>query len=280
MKLIDKLGNIIYTPIELLTDLAKEPLKRWEHKRSIERIDAEAQARIKEKNAEVDLIIKKERTLAEIEEFKKDKELEREKARIDAEAQARAQARIKEKNAEVDLMIKKERALAEIEEFKKDKELERMKAVSEAIMKYQDQLTRLNVNAINAIGHMQLDLRERAQQLVCEKSIIYIKMQKKAFEEAENDLKRIEKDFHENDRAREILMNAVGKRLVNIIDTATKFLIELNEDIKKLNHSISLLAEQGQIFIEHHLKKFHVIEGDTIDIKKLEGGKDIKDFST
>ena len=54
-----------------------------------------------------------------------------------------------------------ELAIAEIDEWKKDKEFERMKKTTEAIMSYQEQLTKLNVNASNAIGHMQLELRER-----------------------------------------------------------------------------------------------------------------------
>jgi len=231
LDMFDKLDDTVYEPIKLITDWAKEPLRRWKHKRDIEkerlRIDVETENRIKEKEAEVELTIKKETEI--------------------------------------------KRILIEIEEFKKDKEFERMKAVSEAIMKYQEELTRLNVNAINAIGHMQLDLREKAQQLVYDKTIRYKELQDQAIAEAANDLKRIEKDFKENDRAKDILIKAVDKRLANIINTAQNFLIELNEDIKSLNNSISLLAEQGQIFIESHLEKFHVIEATTTEIKRIEG---------
>ena len=231
LDMFDKLDDIIYKPIELVTDWAKEPLRRWEDKRNIEK----------------------------------------ERARIDAETQSR----IKEKEAEVELAIKKEteikRILVEIEEFKKDKEFERMKAVSEAIMKYQEVLTRLNVDAINAIGHMQLDLREKAQQLVYDKTIRYKELQDQAIAEAEKDLKRIEDDFQENNIAKDILIKAVDKRLANIIDTAHNFLIELNADIKLLNQSITLLAEQGQRFIESHLEKFHVIEATTVEMDRIEG---------
>jgi len=68
--MFDKLDDIIYKPIELVTDWAKEPLRRWEHKRNIEqeraRIDAEIQNRIKEKEAEVDLVIKKKTEIRRI----------------------------------------------------------------------------------------------------------------------------------------------------------------------------------------------------------------------
>lgn len=238
--IFDKLDDIIYKPIELVTDWAKEPLRRWEHRRNIEqeraRIDAETQNRIKEKEAEVELVIKKETEIRRI--------------------------------------------LVEIEEFKKDKEFERMKAVSEAIMKYQEELTRLNVNAINAMGHMQLDLREKAQQLVYDKTIRYKELQDQAIAEAAHDLKKIEDDFKENDIVKDILIKAIDKRLANIIDTAHNFLIELNTDIKLLNQSISLLAEQGQRFIESHLERFHVIEATTEEIKKIEGKQHITKRST
>ncbi len=228
--LFDKIDDIIYEPVKAITDWAREPLRAWEHKRNI----------------------KNETTRKNIE----------------------TQNRIREKEAEVKLAIKKEtevkRILVEIDELKKDKELERMKAVSEAIMKYQEELTRLNVNAINAIGHMQLDLREKAQQLVYDKTIKYKELQDQAIAEASNDLKNIESAFSGNEIAKDILIRAIDKRLANIIDTAHNFLIELNADIKLLNQSISLLAEHGQVFIENHLEKFHVIEAVPREMKVIE----------
>ncbi|MGI6446035.1 MAG: hypothetical protein ACOX2I_10075 [Candidatus Ozemobacteraceae bacterium] len=229
--MFDKLDDIIYKPIEAITDWAKEPLKRWEHKRDLEKqtalINAESENRIKENEASVDLAIKQETEI--------------------------------------------KRILVEIDEYKKDKEFERMKAVSEAIMKYQQELTKLNVNAINAIGHMQLDLREKAQALVYDKTIKYKELQDSAFGEAAEDLKRIENDFSDNEIAKEILIKAVDKRLANIIDTAHNFLLELNADIKLLNQNISILADKGQIFIEQHLDKFHMIEETAKEIKRIEG---------
>jgi hypothetical protein len=53
--------------------------------------------------------------------------------------------------------------------MEKEKEFERMERTTAAIALYLEQLTKLNVETINAIGHMQLELKERAQQLVYEK---------------------------------------------------------------------------------------------------------------
>lgn len=242
MKLISalgKLGDIVVKPIELITDWGKEPLKKWEHERSVEKerakLNAESQNRIREME-----------TVASI--------------------------KTKEKELETNLAIKKEteikRIFVEIDEFQKDKELQRMVAVTEAIMKYKQELTKLNVNAINAIGNMQLDLREKAQELVYEKTVKYKSLQDQAIKEAVDDLKRIDEDFSENEVAKEILIKAVDRRLANIIDTAHNFLLELNSDIKLLNQSINFLTEHGQSFIESHLEKFHTIE--TIGTKKID----------
>ena len=238
---LGKLGDIVMKPIELITDWGREPLKKWDHERGIERdrarLNAESQNRIREMEAESSI-------------------------------------RSREKELEIDLIIKKEteikRIFVEIEEFKKDKELQRMVAVSEAIMKYQKELTKLNVDAINAIGNMQLDLREKAQKLVYDKTIKYKSLQDQAIKEAAEDLKTIDIDFHDNDVAKEILIKAVDKRLANIIDTAHNFLLELNADIKLLNQSINILTEHGQTFIESHLEKFHVIEPPVDAIKQIE----------
>lgn len=244
MGLVDafsKLGDIVVKPIELATDWGREPLRKWDHERGIERdcarLNAESQHKIRE---------------------------------MDAESEIKA----REKKLDIDLSIKKEteikRIFIELEEFKKDKELQRMVAVSEAIMKYQQELTKLNVNAINAIGNMQLDLRDKAQQLVYEKTINYKTLQDRAFNEAADDLKRIDCEFSDNEVARGILIKAIDKRLANIIDTAHNFLLELNADIKLLNQSINILTEHGQNFIESHLEKFHVIESVTYAVEQIE----------
>lgn len=238
---LGKLGDIVIKPIELVTDWGREPLRKWDHERGIERdrarLNAESQNKIREMEAESDI-------------------------------------RAREKELDINLAIKKEtevkRIFIELEEFKKDKDLQRMVAVSEAIMKYQQELTKLNVNAINAIGNMQLDLREKAQQLVYDKTIKYKELQDQAINEAANDLKRIDSDFHDNETARDILIRAVDKRLANIIDTAHNFLLELNADIKLLNQSINILTEHGQNFIEGHLEKFHVIESASETVKQIE----------
>ncbi|WGZ92691.1 MAG: hypothetical protein QJT81_12555 [Candidatus Thiothrix putei] len=166
MSILDKLaklGDIILKPIEVLTDWTREPLKKREHERHEttrqRQHDREEQARNSEHERNVELETLKIKTDSEIR--IKEKELD-------------SELRIRETEVEANLTIKKEtgikKILIELDEWKKDQEIQRMERVSEAIMRYQEQLTKLNVNATNAIGHMQLELRERAQELVYDKT--------------------------------------------------------------------------------------------------------------
>lgn len=228
--MFDKLDDIIYEPIKLMTDWAREPLKSREHRRQVEReqhaIQAESEARMKE-------------------------------------AFHAASIEMKQKSLDADLEIKRKtevhRILAEIDELRKDKEFQRMKAVSDAIMQYQEHLTRLNVAAISAIGSMQLDLREKAQNLVYEKTIKYKELQDGAHAQAFDEIMKIENNFSGNEAAKSILYKSVDIRLANIISTAQNFLLELNNDIAVLNKSINLITERGQTFIQEHLGQFHVV---------------------
>lgn len=228
--MLDKIDDIIYEPIKLATDWAREPLNTRAHKREMESVRNTALAEAEARNLEKD----------------HDAKLHRENSILEADLEVKRKTEV-------------QRILTEIEELKKDKEFDRMKAVSDAIMQYQEHLTRLNVNAISAIGSMQLDLREKAQNLVYEKTVKYKELQDGAHEQAVEEIMRIEEKFANNETAKGILFRSVDIRLANIITTAQNFLIELNNDIAVLNKSINLLTERGQGFIEQHLDKFHVI---------------------
>ncbi len=226
----DKLDDIIFEPIKLVTDWAREPLKSRDHSRNLEREE------------------RAQRLAADI--VKEDKILD-----------AKLADQSKKNDAELEIRKKTEvqRILTEIETLKKDKDFERMQAVSDAIMKYQEKLTQLNISAISAIGNMQLDLRKKAQELVYEKTINYKELQDSAHKQAFLEMQRIEESFPDNEAAKAILYRSVDQRLASIIITAQKFLEELNNDIAVLNQSINLLTAQGQSFIESHLEKFHIV---------------------
>ena len=240
LNMFDKLDDIIYKPVELITNWAHEPLKSREHKRREESADRELQREIERKTAE-------QRITSEI--------------------------KMKEREQEANLEIKKEtevvRIIAELEEWKKDQDFKRMKEVSEAIIKYQKALTQLNVNAANAIGNMQIDLRDKAQDLVIEKTEKYRDLQKRATKEAREEFKKIETDFGNNEVARNFLNEAVGTRLIGIIKAAENFINELNDDFRSINKNIDLLTQSGQRFIERHLAQFQTLGFSDEDVKRL-----------
>jgi len=247
MGLFSNIGNAllgcISKPIEVLCDWASEPLKAREHDRN-----ESAQNSAHQRN--IDTLTAQSRSEHE---FKiQEKELEH-------------KLKSEEKTLEVELEVRRvreiEKAVAEIQEWKKEKDFERMERTTAAIALYLEQLTKLNIETINAIGHMQLELKERAQQLVYDKTIQYKTLQDTAIEEAMNDFLRIEEKFGDNERARDILIKAVDTKLGNIIATSTRFLEELNRDIVNLNESIDKLTNQGQRFIENHLERFHISDG-------------------
>lgn len=246
MSWLSKVGgallDCISKPVEVLCDWASEPLKSRSHDRSESARDSAHQRNMETLTAQ---------SRAEHEIRTREMELKHE-------------LKAKEKELDVDLEVRKireiEMAVAEIQEWKKEKEFERMERTTAAIALYLEQLTKLNVETINAIGHMQLELKERAQQLVYEKTIQYKELQDTAIEEAMNDFLRIEEKFGDNERAKDILIRAVDTKMGNIIDTSTRFLEELNRDIVSLNQSIDRLTNQGQKFIENHLERFHITD--------------------
>ncbi|KGK21879.1 hypothetical protein DC58_13980 [Vibrio navarrensis] len=237
--------NCISKPVDVLCEWATEPLKARSHERS-------ESSRESEHRRNMDILTAQNRSEHEIR--VKEMELEHE-------------LRTKEKELDVDLEVRRvreiEKAVAEIQEWKKEKEFERMERTTAAIALYLKQLTKLNVETINAIGHMQLELKERAQQLVYEKTIQYKQLQNTAIEEAMNDFILIEEKFGDNERAKDILIRAVDTKMCNIIDTSTRFLEELNRDIVSLNQSIDMLTNQGQKFIENHLERFYITDAST-----------------
>lgn len=219
--ILDKLVGIVYEPIKLVADWAKEPLENNELERKIKEARERGMAQ-----AEIDKMILTHKQ---------------------------------------ELKIKQETEIAriymELEQLKQDKEFERQKEVSEAIMGYQKQLTRMNIDAVNAIGSMQLDLRRKAQDLMQEKTKEYNDLQKEAHQQAKQELKELNEDFSDLEKhaeEREMLMNSIRARLTSVITTAQHFLSALNDDIRAINRSITLLTESGQEAILKQIERFQL----------------------
>ena len=244
LDIIGKIGKVIAAPIKVITDTigdwAHEPLKRWEHERSEQSKDNDVR-----------------------------RQIELDTAKIKTESKIRMEEAEQNTNLEIKRATEIIRITKEIEEWQKDKQFERMKLVTEAIMVYQEKLIQLNINAIAAIGNMELTLREKAHDLILDKTRKYKELQDIAIEQAAEKIQLIESKFSNNDKASTILYNAVDASLSNIIKNANNFMDELNDDVKMLNSNIDILAKNGQRFIENHLQQFSTLAPNEI-IKEIE----------
>ena len=161
------------------------------------------------------------------------------------------------------------RIITEIEQLKKDKEFERMKAVSDSMMAYQIELTRINVEAVEAIGSMRIELQRKAYDLIHEKTERYNELQDRALQQAQDQLERIEGNSNMSETSRNIMINAVDKKLAGIIDNATRFIVQLNDDMQLISKDINLITTSGQNFIQRHLEQFQLIGMSGVEMNAL-----------
>jgi hypothetical protein len=227
---LSKLGDILLSPVNMMCSWAEEPLKRADFKRQEE---------------------------------SKDKDVQREIERQIGVETGLSDQKMKEQELFTNLKIKQEteivRIIVEIEELKKDKEFERMKMVSDAMMEYQKELTRINVETVETIGSMRIDLQRKAYDLIHEKAQQFAELQDRAFQQAEEQFARIDNNPDMRESSRNILSNAVDAKLAGIITNATRFIEQLNDDMQIISKDINLITSSGQKFIERHLEQFQLI---------------------
>lgn len=292
MGFFSTLGNVLSSAGDAVSNWLNEPLKGREHSRSESSKQAEHDRLLKEKQLENERLAKLKQLEFELLEKTKNNDVQREIEREigvkkglseqnikEQEALAKIQIEIAQSQAEVDrinseqrmlemelstnLQIKREteivRIITEIEQLKKDKEFERMKAVSDAMMTYQTELTRINVEAVEAIGNMRIELQRKAYELIHEKTQQYNELQEKALQQAAEQLERIDSNQNMSEASRNIMTNAVDKKLAGIIDNATRFLVQLNDDMQIISKDINLITSSGQNFIQRHLEQFQLI---------------------
>jgi hypothetical protein len=214
-----KLAEVLTLPVNMMCNWAEEPLKRFEYDRI-------------------------EKT--------KDKDVQREITRQVGVEVALSDQRIKEETEIV-------RIITEIEQLKKDKEFARMKDVSDAMMEYQKELTRVNVEAVEAIGSMRIDLQRKAYELIHEKTQQYKALQHESIQNARDQLIEINAipGLSESDKA--ILTSGVSAILTSTIHEAKRFIEQLSSDMQLISSDINLITTNGQQFIQRHLEQFQLI---------------------
>lgn len=233
--------KIVTGPLGVLEEWAQEPLRNWEFKRQEEAKDRDLQREIK-RQTEAQRI---------------QSEIAKDEASHKADLEIRMQTEINRINAET-------------EEWQKDKQLERQTKVLDAIKKYQKELMELNTNTIRAIGEMDIDLRRKAQDLVLEKTKEYKLLQDEAQQEAEQELDRIVQKYASNERVMNIMVKATEAKLTNIIESCTRFMHELSDDIQKMNENINMLTQRGQSFVYNQLDRISNGNPALLDNNKVE----------
>lgn len=273
LDMFDKLDDIIYKPVETICDFIKEPLRVFEHKREMQRqqvetqrqqmnIEASERANASARAHELNL----SRQTAENEAAQKrlDQELveqERESARADLEARAKIDADTRRWNAEIDQMIL-------------EQEDARRERLVECLKRYQIDLATATRDIVESIGMMSLSLRERANQMVLEKTKEYRAMQYESSRQSALELKEAQEMFADDPETFQILRDAIMSERADAVELASRFIVELSEDIKRLDLETTALLNDGWKNINKYLSpmadRLGVTLADPDEIKKLE----------
>lgn len=239
---VGKLSDLLMVPAKCLETWVEEPIRRYEHQRS---------------------------------EQSKDNDVRRDIERETGKEKVLSEQRMREEKHSNELLIRREteivKIITEIEQLKKDKEFERMKAVSDAMMEYQKELTRINVEAVQAIGSMRIDLQKKAYDLIHQQTVQYSELQERALIQAQSQLERIDSS-NMSESSKAILSRGVDESLASIIRNASRFLDQLSTDISLINQDINIITTSGQQFIQRHLEEFKLItlSGENDSSKSLE----------
>ena len=259
LRVIKGIFDGITKPIDVLNDWATEPLKRWGNNREQENKDKELQRDLRKQEFQADMEIKKqteiERRNAETRQWEENQDAER-KIRLQ-ESQTELQIRMQ---TEID------RLNAETRQWEEDQDAARRIKLLDAFKKYQMELMDMNTNAVRAIGEMSLDLKNKAQNLVLEKTKEYKALQDNATNQALEEVCMIEEKYANNERVKEMLLKAVETKLVGVIENCTSFINELSKDITEMNKSINMLTSKGQDHIQKVLENTLIVQPKTLKL--------------
>jgi len=207
--MFDKIDDLIYKPIETICDWCKEPLRKWEADRKLE-YDTTME-HLKQENKERDLF---------------------------------NEQKVKRMEAELDIDVK--RWNAEINEYIFEKEDERRDRLVESIKQYKKEMAQVAMDIAVSLGHLQLDLRKDAINLVIDKTKEIRAMQVEAENEKKNTLRQLKEDWFETDY--EIFKQEYAELAYScrqFIDSTAGMLKTLDGDIKKLNENLDSIVTQA-----------------------------------
>lgn len=234
--MFDKLDDIIYKPVEAISNWIQEPLKVFEAGRERKKM---------EKAAELEMAARKQK----------------------AELQAYSERQ------QVELEVDRRRWNAEIDQMIQEQEMANRERLVEAIKRYQTDLATVSVEIVNSIGLMSLELRKAAHALVTEKTKEYREIQNQATESAMKRLDEINERYANNERVRLRMENSVMNQMDSVVEAADKFIKELSEDLKRLNQNTDDLMRMGMENVNKYLAPMTQslqIERGYSDVKQIE----------
>ncbi|MBQ8010678.1 MAG: hypothetical protein IJ265_03905, partial [Oscillospiraceae bacterium] len=188
---------------------------------------------------------------------------EKERRAIDNAANREAaeiNAEIRRWNAEIDKMIMEE------EDARRDK-------LVESIKRYQIDLANASRDIVESIGHMSLELREKASTMILEKTKEYKKLQDEAHKDSMLRSREVMDLFLDVDKDMCMMMlSTIKDERSSMFDMAGRFINELSEDMKRLNANTDELMRMGMDNVNAYLRPMSNALGINTDltIKQLQ----------
>lgn len=262
--MFDKIDDIIYKPVETICEWTKEPLKRWEHQRDMETQsqNIEAEERIRRENYQHEMEMAQKTVDNEMAQKRLDQALteeERKSVTEDMAARAKIDADIRKWNAEIDQMILKE------EDARRDRLVECMK-------RYQIDLSNAAIDIANSIGMMSLELREKANTMILEKTKQYRALQAETKQQSMCEIKEVKEMFADDPDTLKMLLDTILQERASAFEIAGRFITELSEDMKRINQNTDELMRIGLQNAGEYIKPMAnglgVTLGTTIDTTK------------
>lgn len=211
---IGKVFKTVTGPLGVLEDWAKEPLKRWENNRQQQNADREVERRIREQTG--------------VESVKS--QLRREEAEHQTELEIRMQTEIARINAET-------------EQWAKDEEFKRQEGYHEMSLDFCAKMGKLMTNIAGELAKMEIESTRMARNLISEKTREYKDLQGESAKEFQEEMRMILKEFSEDEEIKKIMMETSKQKYQNILNATERFLISLEEDVKRINQNTAGLID-------------------------------------
>ena len=204
----DKIDDIVYEPVRAISRWIEEPLKKFEHNRKLQ-------------------------------EQKQSADIEMEKKRLDAEIREQD----KKSTAELQLMVQEREA--EIKQMIDEHKANNLDRLVDSIKRYQIDLGTASQEIIRNIGLMSIELREKANAMVLEKTKEYIAIQDEAKSKSNEELRQAKEDFGDDPVIYGDLIKQILDERRTMVDEARKFITALAADLEKINDTTTQLSQNS-----------------------------------